>query len=180
MRLRTELLYNELQNDLRLCKDKGLPFQVETECCFRISEEYWNLLREDIRRYGMPSIADEIFFFKEVKPKFVSESEYYRLINYAANFCPDDVFPHDQKTFWVRQLNRLDKFRLQNEDFCIYYAANLTSKDEIYFTRGDINFPDYSFDKAASGFDDLIGQLLARQRYAMYARDKLKVCLLNL
>lgn len=180
MKLRSEQLYNEMQTDLRLCRAKELSFQVETECCFRISEKYWSLLRNDLRKTGFPSLTDEIYFFKEIKPKFLAESEYYRLINYAANFCPDDAFPHDQKNFWIRQLNRLDKFKLQHEQFWIYFSSGQSAKDDIYFTRGDSKDDEYSADKAASGFDELTAQLIARQHYAVYARDKLKACMQNL
>ena len=177
MKLRSDQLYNEMQHDLSHCRDKGFLLQVETECCFRISEKYWQLLRDDIRKFGFTSLTDEIFFFKEIKPKFIAELEYFRLINYAANFCPDDTFPHDQKNFWTRQMNRLDKFKAQNEQFWIYYSSGQVSKDEIYFIRGDKDDDEYSFDKTASNFDELTGQLLARQRYNVYAREKLRSCL---
>jgi len=168
-----------MQHDIRHCHDKGFQFQVEAECCFRISEKYWELLRNDLGKLGFSSLTDEILFFKEIKPKFIAESEYYRLLNYAANFCPDDAFPRDQKNFWIRQLSRLEKFKIQHEQFWIYHSSGQTEKDEVFFTRGNPHHIDYSDHKAASGFDELTGQLMARQRYAAFAQDKLSACLQN-
>jgi hypothetical protein len=102
------------------------------------------------------------------------------LLNYAGNFCPLDDFPEDQKNFWIRQLNRLDKFKAKHAEFYAYYLTRQTDNDAELFTRGNENNINYAFDRTASSYDLLIAQLMARQRYVIYAGDKLRVCMDNL
>jgi len=180
MKLRARQLYHDMLSDLRHCQNKGLPSAVEAECCYRISEKYWEMLKGELRRQEFTSIEEEIYFFKEIKPRFISESEYYRLLNYSDSFCPDDAYPNDQKNFWIRQINRLDKFKATYPEFYLYYLARSTDRDAEFFTRGDAESENYEFDKVTSNYDHLVAQLLAREKFALYAGEKLKLCMENL
>ena len=55
--------------------------------------------------------------------------------------------------------------------------SHFTSSDDLYYIRGENDDPDHGFDKTSSNFDELTGQLFARQRYASFAREKLKACM---
>lgn len=167
-------------SDLQHCQNKGLPPAVETECCYRISEKYWDILLNELKLHQFTSIEEEIYFFKEIKPRFVAESEYYRLLNYSDSFCPEDAYPNDQKNFWIRQMNRLDKFKATYQEFYLYYLTRDTDRDAELFTRGDMGNQDYEFDKVSSNYDHLVAQLLARERFVVYATEKLKLCMENL
>jgi hypothetical protein len=177
MKLRAKQLYHDMMSDLQHCHNKGLAPAVEIECSYRISEKYWDILRGELRFYDFTSIAEEIYFFKEIKPRFVTETEYYRLLNYAESFCPSDSNPEDQKSFWIRQLNRLDKFKATYHEFYVYYLARQVDRDVHLFTAGDKEDKNYEFDKTTSNYDHLVAQLLARERFAAYAGDKLKMCM---
>ena len=177
MKLRAKQLYHDMMSDLQHCQNKRLAPAVEVECCFRICEKYWDILRNDLKYYEFPSLEDEIYFFREIKPRFVAEIEYYRLLNYSESFCPDDSQPEEQKNFWIRQLNRLDKFKATYQDFYLYYLARQSDKDAQLYTAGDRDDKNYEFDKTTSNYDHLIAQLLARERFAAFAGDKVKQCM---
>lgn len=180
MKLRAKQLYNDMLSDLQHCQNKGLPSAMETECCYRISEKYWDILRNELRYYEFASQEEEAYFFKEIKPRFIAETEYYRLLNYSDSFCPEDAYPNDQKNFWIRQMNRVDKFKATYQEFYLYYLTREADKDTEFFISGDKNNEQYEFDRAISNYDHLIAQLLARERFAAYAGEKLKLCLENL
>jgi hypothetical protein len=180
MKLRARQLYHDMLSDLRHCHNKGLPSGVEAECCYRISEKYWEILRRELSHYEFTSTEEEVYFFREIKPRFIAESEYYRLLNYSDSFCPEDAYPNDQKNFWIRQINRLDKFKGTYQDFYLYYLGRASDRDSELFTRGEPENERYTFDKAISNYDHLIAQLLARERFALYAGERLKVCMENL
>jgi hypothetical protein len=177
MKLHAKQLHHDMMSDLQHCQNKRLAPAVEVECCYRISEKYWEALRSELRSYAFSSIEEEIYFFKEIKPRFIAETEYYRLLNYSESFCPSDSNPEDQKNFWIRQLNRLDKFKSTYQDFYLYYLARQADKDAHLFTAGDRDDKIYEFDKTTSNYDQLIAQLLARERFATYSGEKLKLCM---
>lgn len=167
------LLYQELLDELKHYRSKGLPFLVETEYCFHAAEKFRGLLRNLLDGHDFPFIEEEIHYFKIIKPKFIAESEYASLLNFSGNFSPTpDVLP-ELIEFWKRQANRLAKFTEKHKDFYTYHTAGKTHLDAFYYTRfrsaGDA-YPD----KTSSDFDILAGQLIAHERYTTYANEQLR------
>jgi hypothetical protein len=160
-------LYQDLMQELEHCRSKEYSFLIETEYCFHVAEKYRGILRAELAGYEFPSIELEIFFFKVIKPKFVAESEYASLLNFAGSFCPNTGNPSDLPDFWKRQALRLDRFKKEHHSFYEYYVSGQTNLDVVYFTRVDS-------DRTKNDYDLLAGQLLAKQRYALYANDQLK------
>jgi hypothetical protein len=174
---RCNQLYQELQNELKYCRSKGYPFLIETEYCFHSAEKFRGLLREQLRSYEFPDIEEEICFFKTIKPKFIAESEYASLLNFAGNFCPDIGHSDELLEFWKRQFNRLTKFTEKHKEFYSYHSTRQTHLDTVYYTRISIDSDEYSFDSTSSGYDLLLGQLLAQQRYSSFAGEQLRTLL---
>jgi RteC protein len=158
-----ELLYQELQLHLLQCFNKGLPHLVEIECAFRTSERYRRKMSEHISQCAFPDKIEEISFYKNVYPCFLSESAFYRLLNYGYNFCPTDAMPEEKKRFWTSQLTRLGKYKIKHSEFYAYYESGRTDLDDIHFTM-----------PLPGRYDLLIGELRARERYADYAGEQLR------
>ena len=172
---RCEKLYQDLLDELRHCREKDLPFLSETEYCFHLAEKYHRIIRQELAGYDFLNQEEEIHFFKVIKPKFVAETEYASLLNFAGNFSPPDSFIEDLAQFWFRQIERLGKFKEKHKEFYTYYLAGHTNLDAVYFTRLSPEDENYAFDKTRSNYDLLAGQLLARERYAIYAIEQLHV-----
>lgn len=161
-------LYQQMQSDISLCKRKQLDGLREIECCFHISESYWALLRYEVSNYEFQSLAEEIRFFKEIKPKFVSESDYYSLL-YHAELFRSQTTKQDQTNFLFRELRRLEKFIMENVDFYQRYKNNCTEHDHEWFVRTGSRE-----EGAAASHDQLVATLLALERYHEFI--KLKLC----
>lgn len=160
---RSEQVYQEMLFDLLQCLNKGLPSIVEIECGFRTAERYRRLVQEELDRYQFIDKTEEIRFYKEIRPRFIGESAYYRLLNYGQNFCPVHADPHEQRTFWMRQVNRLEQYKIKFSEFYCYYNSGKTDLDELYYTSP---WP--------GRFDERCGELMARERYASYACEQMK------
>lgn len=171
---RCEQLYQELLNDLRYCQEKGLPFLVETEYCFYLSEKYRGLLRDELTGYIFHSIEEEVHFFKNINPKFIAESEYASLLNYAGNFCPETTYLADIQHFWLRQASRLEKFKKEHKEFYAYYLEGHTHLDTVYYTRASQLPGEPDFYRTSNDYDLLTGRLLAQERYVVYAGKQLE------
>ena len=182
MNRQAEQLFELMRQDMEHCRSKELDRLCELECCFHIAESYWAKLRQDLTGYVFENMADEIKFFRYIKPKFTSEVEYYSLLYHAELFRKDVLDAVSLQKFWAREQQRLQRFITENEEFCGYYKKGDSSLDEIYFLRknSDLsNFPRarvYDLDeKATTSHDSLVSTLLALERYMDFIKEELNV-----
>lgn len=171
-------LYDEMQQELSNCKKN----ENEFECRFAIANRYWAILQADLIHYSFDTIADEIVFFKTVKPLFIAELLYCGLCSYAQLCLLNVNEGYETAKFWSQELRRLDKFKEEHLDFVEYYLTQQTSLDEQWFTRKNNDnkylFISTAFDlehKASSSHDVLVSNLLALQRYIKYATTQMAV-----
>lgn len=174
-------LYVQLRQDIALCKQKGMDCQTKCECCFQIAEKYWKLLKERLKEYMFENTTDEIEFFKQIKPLFIAEIEYYRLLLNTTHFRPEDNEIEEAKDYWLKQSNRLGKYIAENFEICTYMQTGRTDKDAEWFVRNSsagcnlqhmvAHEPDST---VARSHDYLAGQFLAFEKYSKYADEKFK------
>lgn len=172
-------LFHQLQEDLSHCKNKLLPFEQEVECCFQVTERYWRRLQQNISKYVFRNSDEQIEFFRDWKPKFTSEIEYYNLLYHAILFRPRDIIAAIR--FWRREAGRLEKFKNENYEFYVYYKFGGVGKDDYYFLPENCDpqlvleakVYDADLDLLTNG-DYLITSLLALERYSEYVQTKLK------
>lgn len=169
MKKLSDELYRQMLEEITTCNQDNF-----SECAFRIAAKYWQLLRSELKLHRFESMLEEIYFFKNIKPRFETESEYYSLLNYAESFCPAPDRLNDQKNFWIREMARPEKFIDKNQGFYMYYNSGLTNRDIIFYTRADADNDDYVFDAARSGYDKLVAQYLACIRYKAFAGEKVQ------
>jgi len=173
-----ERLHSELQAALTDCLQQSTDALKSIECCFIKSEQYWTLVKNQVNHYVFPAAADEIHFFKHIKPAFTSQVEYYNLLYHVEIFKP--VSTEDLRAFWLREGQRLNDFIALHDAFYRYYKSGDTQHDEQYFTRAGSDaglLPEakvYDRDaNAATGYDHLITSILALERFTQYVNEKL-------
>jgi hypothetical protein len=171
---RCDRLYQDLLRELEKCRNEGLPFIIETEHCFYIAERFRSLLRDEVSSSKFTSVEEEIEYFRNIKPKFITESEYASLLNFAGNFCPPDDHEQEKIQFWLRQVSRLEKFRNHQKEFYNYYSSNQTHLDCIQFVSWHPTGGKGFVDKTRNDYDLMAGRLIARERYAQYASAQLQ------
>lgn len=160
-------LYEQLQTDLSLCQKKQLDSLEEIECCFHIAERYWAILRNELMNHCFASLQDEITFFKVIKPRFTSETEFYSLC-YHAELFRIETDPAEHPAFLKRELQRLTKFERDHAEFLNSYGNGNRGIDKIWFVRNNPGDP------TASSHDPLVSTLLALKRYTEFISDELK------
>jgi hypothetical protein len=126
--------YHQLLATLALHTDAGRPESKKVEACFKSSLECWGKVRKEVKRHDFDNTADEIRFFKEVKPLFTSYIEYYTYCYHALLFMPAGDLP-ELKRFWKWEMRKIERFREKNREFCEYIRQGDTYKDNEYFLR---------------------------------------------
>jgi RteC protein len=177
-------LLSDLNEDITHCKLKALPEDAEIECCFQISSNYWNRIKQEIATIVFASPDEEIDFYKNVKPKFISEIEYFGLVYHTIWFRPKDSFT-ELKNFWINEMNRLEKFIKDNTEFYEYYILGSSWNDASYFTAAQ-NEPEkrssefFEQDKLMRSRPDyLVATIIALKKYKEYAIKELQASMEN-
>ena len=99
-------------------------------------------LKKFILSYEFQSEAEEITFFKEIKPKFCYRLIYYRkLYNIEINRPVAAICT--QKEYLHEELETINKYTNKRLDFVRYYRSSSTHLDSLYFLRGRVDTEQY-------------------------------------
>jgi len=147
------------------------------EECFWIANKYWEEIKKIVRDKGFCSEAEEIEFFKVIKPSFTSYLEYFVLLSEALIAAPKAG--QVAISFWEAESKRFQRFIDRNEIFIQYYTSGQTDHDKEYFTRivsvnNNIQRMLYDLDPEFwSSHDYLVRGYLAYKRYYDYVMKRL-------
>lgn len=150
-----EGLYHELLSEVYQCRRLELTPSNRIAFCFKISVDYWNKLRQQVKQRGFATDEEEIWFFKTIKPKFTALIEYYTLVYNAELFMPR-LRIEDAQAFWRKEADKVKNFYAQHADFCSYYKNGRTESDHLYFLRANVNGYKCNGMKVYDMDDDLI------------------------
>lgn len=91
-------------------------------------------LRNFIVHYSFKDSAEEIYFFKNIKPKIFHKLLYYRKIYNIEMNRPLGI--DAQRAYLIDEMNAISRYNEKRSDFIRYYRSNLTLYDELYYLRG--------------------------------------------
>lgn len=118
-------------------------------------------LKGFVVEYEFTDLEEEVKFFKEIKPLFVSQYLYYdKIINLKLNEPGCDV--QQKEKYYSKQMERLQRFQKKHLVFYRYCLSGETGMDEKYFTRDSSIFDGLDIDsRFSTGYDNRLGQILA-------------------
>ena len=100
------------------------------------SRELLHKLRFNIRDTKFNSFDEEIYFFKQIKPKIYADYIFFtNQLNYFIR-RPNATIAI-QKHFINNELKKLENKKRRNIEFYRYYIQNKTFLDQAYFTRNN-------------------------------------------
>ena len=172
-----QILYSQLEEELRQIYEDN-PVQ-HARSAIKTCEKYLELLKQQLTEQPFHSIDDEITFFKEVKPQFLSKLIYHISLYNLCVRKPDDTSGEIIK-YYDRELKHIRNFRRRNEQFCHYMRSKNTFLDEKLFTRAESGMnmyldPEfYCFDRSfGTTHDHVLARLMANQAIAQYIGEQL-------
>lgn len=125
--------YQEMLQELDHCRRLDFPSTSRIAYCFKTCMDHWHRILKHVNGHAFANEAEEIQFFKTVKPKYTSLIEYYIMVYHAELFrpaCEDEL-----QAFWRKENARVARFHREHASFCTYYKSGCTSMDQVYFTR---------------------------------------------
>ena len=120
-------------------------------------------LKAFTRNYKFQNQAEEIQFFKEVKPVFLSQYFYYKQV-FAIRLSDSFKDVKDKQSSYHNQLKQLETYVRKNIAFYEYCMSGNTIMDAQYFTRDNKNHKSLDRDESFStGYDTKLAKVLANE-----------------
>lgn len=104
--------------------------------------EAFDKLKKFILTHEFQNEAEEINFFKEIKPKFCYRLIYYRKL-YNIEMNRPVAATCKQKEYLYEELDAIHKYTNKRLDFVRYYRSGSTHLDSLYFLRGRVDTEQY-------------------------------------
>ncbi len=137
------------------------------------------ILKNRIVTHGFKNQKDEIFFFKELKPKITSLLIYYNSI-YKIETKKPHGRPKSIKKYLNNELSKLKRYFENNLDFYKYYRTNSTYLDQKYFLRGKhdikLTLDTYYFEadhRFSTSHDYKVAKIIANDLIQVYLEDQI-------
>jgi len=135
--------------------------------------------KREILRTTFKSDAEEINFFKEIKPQFTSKRIYYNSVYRIETKKPSGSI-RVLKKYYNNELEKLKRYFDDNLDFYKYYRTKSTYLDYKYFVRGTFdvkqNLDNFYYEadlKFTTSHDFKVAKIMANDLIQVYLEDQL-------
>lgn len=140
-------------------------------------------LKTFVRSYKFNSQTEEVQFFKEVKPLFLSQYFYLKRMYSIRLFDSFKKAKHRQAGK-LQLLGRIEKYTRRNLEFYKYCLSGNTQMDALYFTlnTNNPNSPNRD-ERFTTGYDSKLARIMANERikdYIIKSSDSIKTIQSNL
>lgn len=175
----SEELYAQFSNELDAAYASEKDNRKRLISCLAVIRKYLRMLKEYASQHPFKNPADEVDFFRHIKPKF-----YRWLIYYVECLTIDSGKPLPEGKSLLRyygeQLKYYNRFFRQNEFHYQYYKLNAVELDNLYFIRGaevqqtlipEVPDVDPAF---STSMDYLFSKFMAYERLQEYLLDEIR------
>ncbi|WP_349351688.1 RteC domain-containing protein [Flagellimonas sp. MMG031] len=176
--MKYQKLLSEFEGQLEALESGNGDILYKAERGIALVERCIRKLQKQIVGQDFETQADEIYFFKHVKPQIFS-----KLIYYIRLFSIESKRPRGKDVAQVKylqqQIDKLQTFFNENLEFYNYYRRGAMSMDEQYFVRGnrDLRMPLESFhflidDQFSTCQDGTVATIMAYDMLIVYLRKE--------
>ena len=176
--MKYQKLLSEFEGQLETLESGNGDILFKAEKGIALVEKCIRKLQKQIVGKDFETQADEIYFFKHVKPQIFS-----KLIYYIKLFSIESKRPRGKDVAQVKylqqQIDKLQTFFNDNLEFYNYYRRGAMSMDEQYFVRGnrDLRMPLESFhflidDQFSTCQDGTVATIMAYDMLIVYLRKE--------
>lgn len=151
-----------------------------TQKGINLCNEVLSKLKEQVDKEDFETVAEEIHFFKEVKPAVMSYLIYFTEVH-SCEVRKPQAGNSFQTRFFEKEIKKINKFFYRNVDFSHYMELGYNYLDHQLFTRNyKQNFPVtplvnyYQFPEFSTSHDMLWSKIKAMHRLVHYIRQALE------
>lgn len=178
-RKKTDLLWKNLTASIDQINRKESDIVLRSEEILMKTDAAIRSLKDLLREYRFLDWSDEIFFFRNIKPKFIAIYIYYSKVLAIESSRPH-ADPPTLKTYYENERTSLLYFYNEHKEFISYYRRKAAYLDKKYFIRFKFDFklklsPEfYSYDESFStSHDHIVAQIIANDFLNQYLTEQL-------
>ena len=171
--------FNEFEKEFELLKSSSNDILVVSVKIIEVIENKLKLIYKWLKKYVFENLQEEIYFFKELKPRLVSKLIYYKSV-----LDIEKALPPSKKSKiknYEKVLNEVNKNIIKNKSFYEYYRSRSSHKDEDYFVRrpyknllrDDCALINYD-SKLSTSHDYVLASIIANDMLTVYLERKLE------
>lgn len=127
-------LQKETERDVLKIESSNDQIISRAQAVSQLLEKVFDKLKQFISTYEFQSEADEIEFFKEIKPRIFCKLIYCRKI-YNIEMNRPVSGPDSVKAYLNSELDNIQDYNHKRLDFYRYYRSGATHLDKLYFLR---------------------------------------------
>ena len=123
-------LEKEIEKKLKTIESADLNIMKKSLETSQILVNAFQKVKEFIGSYTFKDEAEEIDFFKEIKPRL-----FYRLLSYCKIYNIEMNRPvgvDSQRAYLIDEIKAINRYNAKRSDFVHYYRSGLTHLDSIY------------------------------------------------
>lgn len=173
-------LHSELELKINQVYDDDGDIVKIAEKSLVFIDESIRKLKDLITAHQFESIAEEVHFFKKIKPQFISKFIYYSTILDVESHKPDA----ESKTlikFYEAEQEKLKILYFEHSEFYSYYRRDATYLDHKIFIRNSydlkmkLSFGFYNFDTSfTTSHDHIIARFIATRQFDQYLKRQIE------
>ena len=154
---------------------RGLNMETAAQA-FEICTHYWQQFLDAFREEQLGDPEKAVLFFKQVKPLFTAEIQFYKLLYGGFLFLPDESVW--QRTYWSQEIQRIAQFMERHHLFYQYFLSGNTEMDSRYFNHQYCKVTSFNIEKHETyepnvPYDLLLSLLMAMNRYQKVITESL-------
>lgn len=173
-------LHEELELKISEIYDDDEDILKVSEKSLIIIDESIRTLKELISKHHFESVAEEVYFFKILKPQFIAKFIYYSSILETESHKPASG-KKVLKKYYEAEQEKLKIFYASQTEFYSYYKREATYLDHKIFIRNSydlkmkLSFGFYNFDASfTTSHDHLIARFIANEQYGHYLKRQIE------
>lgn len=143
-------------------------------------DESIRTLKAIISSYHFADIAEEVYFFKKIKPQFISKFISYTTILDIESNKPNAGYKALKKYYEAEQ-QKLKDFHGRQSGFYSYYRRGATYLDHRYFVRNSYDLKMtlplglYNYDETfTTSHDQMVARILANDQLEEYLKTEIR------
>ncbi|MCP1299190.1 RteC domain-containing protein [Chryseobacterium sp. S0630] len=174
-------IFKQIAEMLEKLKQRLSEIELEEQETIAISElslmeidEVTRHLKILISKYNFRNIAEEIYFFKQMKPQFISLYIYHSTV-LNVETCRPIAGQKILRKYYENEIEKLNAFYEENAEFYSYCRRKATYMDHKYFVRNSFDIkmkmPQtfYNYDESfTTSHDHQVAQILAYEKLEMF------------
>ena len=173
--------YLILKQELKIIIDEfNSPIHLAKKANIIISHAL-KKIRSNILEKKFQNTADEITFFKEILPKFLSKHFYFQTLHNMVSHKPVGS-DKDLVIYWEKQLDSLNSFFKTNEEFYFYVRSESSISDQVYFLRDEsdtiethCSFGNSIDNRVSTKYSILIANIISNDKICEYIKSELSM-----